>query len=134
MASLVGLEAVVVMDRDVVEEMYLSPGGYEIVLDGKEVAFDFNGSGVDCLGGDAISITGFWGVDEKAFPGVGKVLTKDALSRAKFSEFYVFTGDEEGEPEIHPKRVGFLRFDFDDGSSLEADADVLASATAALAG
>ena len=102
------------MDRKVDNTShYISPGEYEIMNEyGEIITFDFQ----DCVWNidkrnNRIIHVEVENLDIEAFPD-SKYITAKMIKNSLFTEFFVFTGDDE--PEIHPVKVSNLLIEFDD--------------------
>lgn len=90
---------------------YISPGGYEVIADGKSYQFDFMEScgSVSC---DDKTIIAFClsGEDKGAFPEIQEL--RERMNRInKLTECYIYTGEQD-EPEINCLKIlGFSIMD-----------------------
>lgn len=137
--TLTGMNFELLFDRDIDKNKhYISPGGYEIVNNGKHYRFDFCSflGSVDKKDKRKLVCT-VRDLDEDY--GQSTEVTKALLQHSSCEEFYVYTGEGSDETiptslgEIVPTQLLNLTFNFSDGSSLQASSRFMESANASLA-
>lgn len=119
------------MNRDInPEKDYVSPGGYEMVMDGKKINFDFE----EYIGGrvkedDSLLEIEVKNPDWNTFPEM-KDITKDMLRNiTEITEFFVYTG-EPGESDLKPISLEYVSFVFpyDNWEEIQVAQNVVESA------
>lgn len=106
----------VTMDRPIEKgKHYLDPGGYEVVINGKTVEFDFENSvgSVDPENPCKITFT-TERLDLSCFPEAKMLMDKEnvrAISRIE--DFYVYTGEKNEDPEINVVSIDAISFGSD---------------------
>lgn len=93
------------MDRPVdLDKHYLSPGGYEMVIEGKSYGFDFNES-IGGVSDEDSTVVSFELRDEdrSTFPEIDEMREKIHLI-TEFPECYVYTG-EKNDSEINCVKI-----------------------------
>ena len=89
---------------------YISPGGYEMVMNGKNVQFDFcDHYGTICLTDRSICTFQLEHPDYDSFPKIEKVTLDDLKNISKITECFVYT-DEEGESNLEPIEIVSISF------------------------
>lgn len=112
------------MDRKVEKKHYIIPGSYELSWKDEYIPFDFFASNINFIENDLISFS-VDNIDTTAFPGTNQKLTKDFLQNCSISECYIYTGESEVEPEIHPVKICGWTFLFSDGTTITLSRSVL---------
>lgn len=81
---------------------FVSPGGYEMVIDGKSVRFDFTNyeGNVDKSDSSIVHMEATW-LDTETFPESAKITKKMMKNITKISEFFVYTGEAD-ETDLQP--------------------------------
>lgn len=107
------MHATVMFDREITDEHYISPGGYAIKdKDGNELYFDFEYYEWDYnKGSKVIWISHKW-LNLEEYPDA-KDLEKYLNNLDCFTEFYIYTGEKNEDPEIKPVRILNIEF-YDD--------------------
>lgn len=102
---------------------YLSPGGYEAVINEKAFGFDFNeSSGTIDKENPAVVHWKLRDLDTESFPE-SEILEKHADEISAITECFVYTGEDD-EPEIYLKKVLSMAFDID-GRLIEIPTEIL---------
>lgn len=114
------------MDRKVEKDHYIIPGGYELSLypDGESICFDFHTSVINFIEDNKISFEAE-NLDMEDFPDIEPGLTKDFLKRCSIAECYIYTGEANEDPEIHPVKILSWSFNFSDGTTVELSEKLL---------
>lgn len=103
----------ILFDRDIEpDKHHISPGGYEIIARGlRSLSFDFMWyyGYIDETNKRVLHIEERY-VDKSSFPEAAKDLIKVVETIDHFSEFYIYTG-EENEPEIYPVEISNVSFE-----------------------
>lgn len=107
--------ATVMFDREITDEHYISPGGYAVRdKDGNELCFDFEYYEWDYSKGcRVIWISHKW-LDLSEYPDA-KDLEKYLNNLDKITEFYIYTGEKNEDPEINPVKILNMEFYDEDG-------------------
>lgn len=108
---IIEMELQVKFNRPVdLEKDYIVPGGYSMIMDGKEVEFDF------CQGSSGISnedssvvIFSVTGMDYDSFPALRKLRIKDLKNISSIRECFVYTG-EPGETDLKVESIKNILF------------------------
>lgn len=131
MFELDGLIYDLIFDREITDDHYISPGGYEIKIAGQKIPLDFTcySGTIDKKEPCKLHVE-HKGLDIAAFPDAGKIKATDDLTTMMFTEFFVFTGEDD-EPEINPVRVENLVLDFCE-MAVPAEPQLLESASESL--
>ncbi len=114
------MDLVIEMDRTIDDSHYISPGGFELSNSstGDTVAFDFKSSECIAKDGNQISFSLKW-LDKGCFPESEPGLSKEFLKNCVIEDCYIYTGEDNEDPDIHPVRILRWSFDFSDGSNIE---------------
>lgn len=108
--------ATVLFDRVITDKHYIAPGGYAIKdKDGNELYFDFEYYEWDesCKGSEIIWIRHQW-LDLSEYPNA-KDLENYLNNLDEFTEFYIYTGEKNEDPEINPVKILNMEFYDEDG-------------------
>ena len=97
------------VDRD---KDYISPGGYEMVMNGRSIQFDFEEYevGFDDEDSSIIHIMGR-NPDYDEFEELGNVMVSDLCNVNSITEFFIYTG-EPGETDLKPVELLNCTFAF----------------------
>ena len=92
------------------EKDYIVPGGYSMIMDGKEVEFDF----CQCSSGisnedSSVVIFSVTGMDYDSFPALRKLRIKDLKNISSIRECFVYTG-EPGESDLKVESIKNILF------------------------
>ena len=92
------------------EKDYIVPGGYSMIMDGKEVEFDF----CQCSSGisnedSSVVIFSVTGMDYDSFPTLRKLRIKDLKNISSIRECFVYTG-EPGESDLKVESIKNILF------------------------
>ena len=92
------------------EKDYIVPGGYSMIMDGKEVEFDF----CQCSSGisnedSSVVIFSVTGMDYDSFPALRKLRIKDLKNISSIGECFVYTG-EPGESDLKVESIKNILF------------------------
>ena len=92
------------------EKDYIVPGGYSMIMDGKEVEFDF----CQCSSGisnedSSVVIFSVTGMDYDSFPALRKLRIKDIKNISSIGECFVYTG-EPGESDLKVESIKNILF------------------------
>lgn len=92
------------------EKDYIVPGGYSMIMDGKEVEFDF----CQCSSGisnedSSVIIFSVTGMDYDSFPALRKLRIKDLKNISSIRECFVYTG-EPGESDLEVESIKKILF------------------------
>ena len=92
------------------EKDYIVPGGYSMIMDGKEVEFDF----CQCSSGisnddSSVVIFSVTGMDYDSFPTLRKLRIKDLKNISSIGECFVYTG-EPGESDLKVESIKNILF------------------------
>lgn len=123
MKQLIGIEHTIRMNRPVTENDLISPGGYEILFDtGESIQFDFMDT-YQFHDNDMVTHQ-CEHLDVESFPESEKLAALLQEHKVvKLVEFYV---DVEGcASEIRPLSISNFYFEFDDGTSLSLNKDII---------
>lgn len=101
------------MNRKLTNEDIVSPGGYEIEVDGKRTGFDFFTS-YSSFFNNSVTYEAEE-LDLTAFPN-SENITPALLKKAIFTEFYIDTDDDET---LYPINISNLVIEFADGSIIK---------------
>lgn len=117
--------ALIRFDREIdPEKHYISPGGYEVVLeDGAIVAFDFDDFNGYIDDDDRTLLHCYMkNLDVVSFPGA-TVLKKYCGTIKKFEEFYIYTGEGNiaEEEDINPVELVVVSLTNNDGQLIKFD-------------
>ena len=107
----------IIFDRPIKKDLhYISPGGYEMVFNGKIIHFDFEDyeGWVDKKNPALLHIIQR-NPDYSSFEDLNSLEPNDLLSLKKINEFFIYTGEAE-DPEINPIKIEKLEFCWKDGS------------------
>ena len=108
---IVEMEIQVKFNRPVdLEKDYIVPGGYSMIMDGKEVEFDF----CQCSSGisnedSSVVIFSVTGMDYDSFPDLKELRLKDLKNISSIRECFVYTG-EPGESDLKVKSIKNILF------------------------
>ena len=108
---IVEMEIQVKFNRPVdLEKDYIVPGGYSMIMDGKEVEFDFCQCSSGISNEDAsVVIFSVTGMDYDSFPALRKLRIKDLKNISSIRECFVYTG-EPGESDLKVESIKNLLF------------------------
>lgn len=95
-----------VMDRPIKPDHYIMPGGYSI----NDKIFDFKSSNCKIGFSDNEYVCEVDTISED----YSDYITPEDAKNHPFDEFFVYTGEKECDPEIHPVQIKDLEFVFDD--------------------
>lgn len=92
------------------EKDYIVPGGYSMIMDGKEVEFDF----CQCSSGisnedSSVVIFSVTGMDYDSFPALRKLRIKDLKNISSIRECFIYTG-EPGESDLKVESIKNILF------------------------
>ena len=92
------------------EKDYIVPGGYSMIMDGREVEFDF----CQCSSGisnedSSVVIFSVTGMDYDSFPALRKLCIKDLKNISSIRECFVYTG-EPGESDLKVESIKNILF------------------------
>lgn len=92
------------------EKDYIVPGGYSMIMDGKEIEFDF----CQCSSGisnedSSVVIFSVIGMDYDSFPALRKLRIKDLKNISSIGECFVYTG-EPGESDLKVESIKNILF------------------------
>ena len=123
MKKLIGIEHTIRMNRLVTENDPISPGGYELLFDtGESIQFDFMDT-YQFHDNDMVTHQ-CEHLDVDSFPDAEKLA--ELLQNHKVIKLVEFYVDVEGcESEIHPLSIDNFYFEFDDGSSVSLDENII---------
>lgn len=107
---------------------FVSPGGYEMVMDGKSVRFDFTNyeGNVDKSDSSIVHMEATW-LDTETFPESAKITKKMMKNITKISEFFVYVG-EAGETDLQPVALIAVTLYDDEGNPYNIPQSVLRKA------
>ena len=92
------------------EKDYIVPGGYSMIMDGKEVEFDFCQCSSGISNEDAsVVIFSVTGMDYDSFPALRKLRIKDLENISSIRECFVYTG-EPGESDLKVESIKNILF------------------------
>ena len=107
---------------------YVVPGGYEMVMNGKPVQFDFNHNNYGISRFDSsVVIFSLSGADLECFPEFEKVTIDDLQHISKIIECFVYLG-EPGESDLEVVSVEKITFllPFDEPGVIDVPSEVIA--------
>ena len=108
---IIEMELQVKFNRPVdLENDYIVPGGYSMIMDGKEVEFDFCYSSSGISNEDSsVVIFSVTGMDYDSFPDLKKLGLKDLKNISSIRECFVYTG-EPGESDLKVESIKNILF------------------------
>ena len=108
---IIEMELQVKFNRPVdLEKDYIVPGGYSMIMDGKEVEFDFCYSSSGISNEDSsVVIFSVTGMDYDSFPDLKKLGLKDLKNISSIRECFVYTG-EPGESDLKVESIKNILF------------------------
>ena len=108
---IIEMELQVKFNRPVdLEKDYIVPGGYSMIMDGKEVEFDFCHSSSGISNEDSsVVIFSVTGMDYDSFPGLKDLGLKDLKNISSIMECFVYTG-EPGESDLKVESIKNILF------------------------
>lgn len=103
---------VVEFNRDVdLDNDYICPGGFEMIMNGKNVEFDFTEFQPDIIAGDdRICCFNLRKPDFNSYPKLKKITAKELKNISAIKECYIYTG-EPGETDlkvVSVKEIGIV--------------------------
>ena len=103
---------VVEFNRDVdLDNDYICPGGFEMIMNGKNVEFDFTEFQPNMIAGnDRICCFNLRKPDFTSYPKLKKITAKELKNISAIKECYIYTG-EPGETDLKAmsvKEIGFV--------------------------
>lgn len=103
---------VVEFNRDVdLDNDYICPGGFEMIMNGKNVEFDFTEFQPDIIAGnDGLCCFNLRKPDFNSYPKLRKITAKELKNISAIKECYIYTG-EPGETDLKAmsvKEIGFV--------------------------
>lgn len=103
---------VVEFNRDVdLDNDYICPGGFEMIMNGKNVEFDFTEFQLDIIAGnDRLCCFNLRKPDFNSYPRLRKITAKELKNISAIKECYIYTG-EPGETDLEVmsvKKIGFV--------------------------
>lgn len=107
---------------------YVVPGGYEMVMNGRDVQFDFNQNNFGISRNDSsVCIFSLTGADYDAFPDFEKVTVDDLKHISEIIECFVYLG-EPGESDLEVVSVEKITFllPFDEPGVIDVPSEVIA--------
>lgn len=107
----VEMELQVKFNRNIdLDKDYITPGGYEMVMNGRTVEFDFcNSYSAVHMDDSTIGIFHLENMDVFSFPELKKIRLKDLKNVTSINECYVYTG-EDGESDLEVVSVEKITF------------------------
>jgi len=108
---IVEMELQVKFNRPVdLEKDYIVPGGYSMIMDGKEVEFDFCHTSSGISNEDStVVIFNVDGMDYASFPNLKNLRLKELKNISSINECFVYTG-EPGESDLEVEAINNILF------------------------
>lgn len=105
------MELQVKFNREVdLEKDYICPGGYEMIMNGKNVQFDFHCVDTsDCFLEPTLCTFNVKDADYEAFPEFKKITASDLKNISSIEECFVYTG-ESGESDLEVVSIEKITF------------------------
>ena len=102
---------VVEFNRDVdLDNDYICPGGFEMIMNGKNVEFDFTEFQSDLIAGnDRLCCFNLRKPDFNSYPRLRKITAKELKNISAIKECYIYTG-EPGETDLEVMSVKEISF------------------------